>query len=165
MNSISDIARYAVHRVKSKRLHGVHSPFVYAYAETVLNRIGPTIFQILFRPQAHIALRYLKESLFFLDPACISYSESVPSMDPEPAIDRGERGGSMFPDAFVTGMEDITNITTLPDLTLIYLPHRKSNLWKEIIRSERFNLTMDMWFVGIAINHTSFLQKQHFDLR
>lgn len=173
------------HLWKARGRHGTHSPFVYAFIETVLRDNLP-IPVVEKDKMAFPGLNYLLKTIRFLE------IEHLVCFHPE-LLPLKHVMGSVFPDK---NLFTVTNRTTTPPHTLMLadasrlhadeldylksqvqeppfylyflLPHVKGspfNNGKTFRDWKNYMVSLDFWNGLLLCRHTDFKQKQHFLLR
>lgn len=136
---------YLLHFLKSKRRHGVHSPFAYAYADQVLYQYPLWNFSFSASKREKTARSLTERTLVYLCGGKASKANMVKEQMLSSA--RVEVIAATLPDT-------ISHHT----LYIFLLPHEAEHkaLWNQWLAQNQFRFVMDVWYLGIVTNHSAF---------
>lgn len=161
---------YLFHFFFSKRRHGTHSPFVYAYAEQVLHTCHHKVNPFSKRSLHHAQQGLLVETLAFLQPTTIEEWKGKRKKWKT----KNDRATSVYPHHQLS-QKEVMIIDNIADFSLNDYPvciflniHQdKDSLqkWYQLIEDENVSLSLDVWHFGLLIQSESFKNKCHFNLK
>lgn len=134
---------YLRHRCRSKRRHGVHSPFAYALGDQVLRQFPQCTYSVHAQKRLDIARAQKDAVLHFLD------------QEPLPGI------GSHQVEVIEQLEEDRPFQMPEPFTGLIIIqPYRYKSLQDTLTGTIRCAV-IDTWYILLLLNHPAFLQPEY----
>lgn len=136
---------YLLHFLKSKRRHGVHSPFTYAYADQVLHKLPLWNFSCSPSGRAKKAQSLTEQTLLYLCGEKASTEDMVQEQILSSA--RVEVIAEAFPDSI--------SVHTIYIFPRIHDAAYRAG-WNKWIAQKQFRLVIDTWYLGIVTHHPAF---------
>lgn len=159
---------YLTHYFLSKRRHGTHSPFVYTYADTVLNHYSLWNFSFSKHKRSEWTQELIHDFVHFIQPSTIIMPKTI-SLDYQKSVHNSI--SHSLTNATITIIDEWNENIDDKDLNSIIIlinPHKNSYTdiqWKNMIKDSRFSLSMDLWYIGILVSSNIFKGKDHYLLK
>jgi hypothetical protein len=155
-------AKYLWH---AKNRHGVHSPFVYAFNELVLNKAtSPQNSIIRFHPSLPINQKQLQ----LLSALSNHYAASVFEQKDGVLINCFENAQQQHRILLVNGTEPLNFAIENKDILLILNIHNSKNefsFWQQAVKQEGVKYAIDLFEAGLIFYNNDFLSAQYFVLK
>ena len=157
------IIAYARYRMKAKRLHGVHSPFAYAFSEEVLyaDKYDQPAANAA-RDKYQLLQNRIKNYYQLTGPTELAYDTMAPVTDTLLVINDSNPGHWL----------QILNKHLpyiQPGITIIipgiHADKRKSMKWQLITKHPKIPMCIDVFGCGLLFFRKEFKEKQHFILK
>lgn len=149
---------------RAKNRHGIHSPFVYHFVDTVLNGGGlkqPLVYSSLWKQ-----LRLNQKQSIILDKICALYPiDSIHFLDQEIVHAADKDASRLF--IFFDALEIPLPLQSRDIVVLINPYASKDNFlnWRKVYTQPHIPLSLDVFELGILFFRKEFLVKQHFRLK
>lgn len=155
---------YVKYKVKAKKLHGVHSPFVYSFSEDVLysNKYASDAIDITTEEKYNLLTGRIQKNYQLTGPQNLSITDTETKANTLFAITDDNPGhwlqiinkhvGNLTNDSFIV----------IPG---IHKNKRCSAKWKRITSHPKIPMSIDLYGLGVLVIKNEFKEKQHFTLK
>ena len=162
------IIRLAIHRMKAKRLHGVHSPFVFDFAKHVLAASGKFAVSDSLRQTHALSKQQLQTVSSILRhynyqmPIVIGDDEEEIAVAADVLILRSDKPGNWV--RIFNKYNRLRKTNCVFVVTGIHQTKRHTAKWHRLCSYPMVPLSIDLYNLGLIWYHPSFKEKQHFVL-
>ena len=162
------IIEYCKYKLKAKRLHGVHSPFVYTLSEDVLYKNFVPAKKVTL-PSTTLSQKYLQlidklSEYYQCNPPLLLSSTTADDHDQHNFIILTDSNPGTWVQLFNQHLKNIgtESIIVIPS---IHSTKRHSAKWRRLYTHPKILMSIDVYGLGIIIFRKDFKEKQHFILQ
>ena len=156
---------YVQYLWRAKKLHGVHSPFAYAFSEDILYTDHSAVQPLLVDIPAKYArlLSYLKDKGGYQQLYTLG-SDSNNSILPDTMVVITEKNPGKWLQLFNKHLQELKAGCVIA-IPAIHQSKRHDKKWKRLYTHPKILMSIDLYGIGLIFFKPEFKEKQHFVLK